>query len=38
MVLTRPHATRLVDRYSERKEAGKAVDVARDLSSVAVRS
>lgn len=35
-ILTRPHAARLVDRYSERKAAGKTVDPATDLSSVAV--
>ncbi|KGJ22101.1 arsenical resistance protein ArsH [Paracoccus sanguinis] len=35
-ILTRPHAARLVDRYSERKVAGKAVDAAADLSSVAI--
>ena len=35
-ILTRPHAARLVDRYSERKAAGKALDLATDLSSVAV--
>lgn len=35
-ILTRPDAARLVDRYSERKSAGKALDPATDLSSVAV--
>ncbi len=35
-ILTRPHAARLVDRYSERKVAGKAVDAAADLSSIAI--
>lgn len=35
-ILTRPHAVELVDRYSERKEAGKAVDAARDLSAIAI--
>ena len=37
-ILTRPHAARLVDRYSERKAAGKAVDPAADLSSIAIAS
>ncbi len=35
-ILTRPHAARLVDRYSERNVAGKAVDAAADLSSIAI--
>ncbi len=35
-VLTRPHAGRLVDRYSERKAAGRAVDPVTDLSSIAI--
>ncbi|MBB1498132.1 arsenical resistance protein ArsH [Paracoccus sp. MC1862] len=35
-ILTRPHAARLVDRYSERKATGKAVDPAADLSSIAI--
>ncbi|WP_375427549.1 arsenical resistance protein ArsH [uncultured Sphingomonas sp.] len=34
-VLLRPHASQLVDRYSERKEAGMPVDPATDLSSIA---
>jgi len=34
-VLLRPHTTQLVDRYSERKEAGVPVDIATDLSSIA---
>ena len=34
-VLLRPHAAQLVDRYSERKEAGVPVDAATDLSSIA---
>lgn len=34
-VLLRPHAAHLVDRYSERKEAGVAVDTLTDLSSIA---
>lgn len=37
-ILTRPHAARLVDRYSERKTAGKALDPAADLSSIATAS
>ncbi|QQQ17325.1 arsenical resistance protein ArsH [Brevundimonas vitis] len=37
-LLTRPHAPQLVDRYSERKEAGKTVDANRDLSAIALRS
>jgi len=35
-VLLRPHATQLVDRYSERKQAGLPVDLASDLSSIAL--
>ena len=35
-ILTRPHAAHLVDRYSERKATGKAVDPAADLSSMAI--
>ena len=34
-VLTRPHAIQLVDRYSERKEAGHIIDPTADLSSIA---
>jgi len=34
-VLLRPHAAQLVDRYSERKEDGRLVDEATDLSSIA---
>ncbi len=34
-VLLRPHAAQLVDRYSERKEAGVPIDTATDLSSIA---
>ena len=34
-VLLRPHASQLVDRYSERKESGVPVDPATDLSSIA---
>jgi arsenic resistance protein ArsH len=36
-VLMRPHAARLVDRYSERKAAGVVVDPAQDLSGIALR-
>jgi arsenic resistance protein ArsH len=34
-VLLRPHALQLVDRYSERKEAGVPIDPTLDLSSIA---
>lgn len=34
-VLLRPHAGRLVDRYSERKAAGMPISPATDLSSIA---
>ncbi|MGN7161879.1 arsenical resistance protein ArsH [Sphingomonas sp. SAFR-052] len=34
-ILLRPHAARLVDRYSERKDAGVPIDAATDLSSIA---
>lgn len=34
-VLLRPHTAQLVDRYSERKEDGRLVDEATDLSSIA---
>ncbi len=34
-VLLRPYAAQLVDRYSERKEAGVPIDAATDLSSIA---
>ena len=37
-VLLRPHATQLVDRYSERKQAGVPVDPTTDLSSIAIAS
>ena len=37
-VLLRPHAAQLVDRYSERKEAGVPIDTATDLSSIATCS
>lgn len=33
--LLRPHAAKLVDRYSERKEAGVPINVATDLSGIA---
>lgn len=35
-ILTRPHASGLVDRYSERKAAGIPPDPARDLSTISV--
>jgi len=35
-VLLRPHSGQLVDRYSERKEAGVPIGVATDLSSIAI--
>jgi|TARA_R100000501_G_scaffold7881_2_gene16411 arsenic resistance protein ArsH len=35
-VLLRPHAEQLVDRYSERKQAGILVDRDTDLSSIAI--
>ena len=37
-VLLRPHAVQLVDRYSERKDAGVPIDAAIDLSSIATAS
>ncbi|MGA1799967.1 arsenical resistance protein ArsH [Sphingomonas sp. 4RDLI-65] len=37
-VLLRPHAGRLVDRYSERKEAGVPIDPGTDLSAIALGS
>jgi arsenical resistance protein ArsH len=37
-VLLRPHATQLVDRYSERKATGVTVDPANDLSAIAIAS
>ena len=36
-VLLRPHAAQLVDRYSERKAAGRPVDPATALSAIAIR-
>ena len=35
-VLLRPHAAQLVDRYSERKEAGVPINPTKDLSSIAI--
>ena len=35
-VLLRPHAGQLVDRYSERKEAGVPLDPQTDLSAIAI--
>jgi arsenic resistance protein ArsH len=35
--LLRPHATQLMDRYSERKQANIVVDPVRDLSAIAVK-
>ena len=37
-VLLRPHGGQLVDRYSERKEAGRVIDPNRDLSGIALSS
>jgi len=34
-ILMRPHAAQLVDRYSERKDGGIALDPSTDLSSIA---
>ena len=36
-VLLRPHGAQLVERYSERKEAGRLIDPATDLASIAGR-
>jgi len=36
-VLLRPHAEQLVDRYSERKDAGIVIDPTADLSAIAIR-
>jgi arsenic resistance protein ArsH len=36
-VLMRPHVATLTDRYSERKEANRPIDVNADLSSIATR-
>ncbi|MFT0890973.1 arsenical resistance protein ArsH [Pseudochelatococcus sp. G4_1912] len=35
-ILTRPHAAQLVERYSERKSEGRAIDPRSDLSSIAI--
>jgi arsenic resistance protein ArsH len=35
-VLLRPNVGQLVDRYSERKEAGMPIDPANDLSAIAI--
>jgi arsenical resistance protein ArsH len=35
-VLVRPNARQLVDRYSERKEAGVPIDPETDLSAIAL--
>lgn len=35
-VLLRPHVATLTDRYSERKAAGRVIDLATDLSSIAI--
>ncbi len=35
-ILMRPHGTQLVDRYSERKAAGKVIDPKTDLSLMAI--
>ena len=35
-VLLRPHAVQLVDRYSERKQAGITLDLRTDLSNIAI--
>jgi len=37
-VLTRSHSDTLTNRYSERKEANKPIDVATDLSAIALRT
>ncbi|WJY19915.1 arsenical resistance protein ArsH [Alteriqipengyuania flavescens] len=37
-VLLRPHSEQLVDRYSERKEAGKVINPEEDISSIALSS
>lgn len=36
-VLMRPHVATLTDRYSERKEANRPIDVSTDLSAIALR-
>lgn len=35
-VLMRPHVDSLTDRYSERKEGGRVIDAAADLSAIAI--
>lgn len=35
-VLMRPHAAQLVDRYSERKEAGAPIDATAELSAIGI--
>lgn len=35
-ILLRPHAAQLVDRYSERKQAGAPIDAATDHSAIAI--
>lgn len=35
-ILLRPHAAQLVDRYSERKQAGVPIDAATDHSAIAI--
>ena len=35
-VLLRPHVAQLVDRYSERREEGRPIDPATDLSAIAI--
>lgn len=37
-ILSRSHAGQLVDRYSERKQAGREVDAQGDLSAIAAKS
>lgn len=37
-VLLRPHAEQLVDRYSERKEAGRVINSQKDISATALSS
>ncbi|CAN5288028.1 hypothetical protein BH10PSE1_BH10PSE1_25070 [soil metagenome] len=37
-VLTRGHSGQLADRYSERRESAKTIDVTQDLSAIAARS
>ena len=37
-VLLRPHAEQLVDRYSERKEAGRVINFQKEISAIALSS